>query len=251
MKISIMKLKGRGYLIGNLLLLSLLFFTVILFSVCINILPEMALQLLSTVPQNITNIITLFVCVAVILFLFCIFSAADMGLIRFFLRKAQKKGGKAKDLFFYFSPKQTAKLISFSVKTALLKFFILCICFMPFCFGSFLLFSLIKNSASLSVSVVMLLSTLCFLLNGIVFYSLADSSLFLLKYYFANGEYLNFRHLVSSSQTQMKKHRRTLLKLRLSFMGWFLSCVFILPIGYVFSYFSQSKAVAASHFMAD
>lgn len=250
MKISMIKLRGRAYLMGNLLLLSLLFFTVLSFSICLNILPETALQLLSSVSENTANIITAIISIVVMILVFCVFSAADMGLRRFFLRKAQRKGGSVKDLFFYFNPRETVRLICFSVKMTFMKAALLTLYFLPFLLSLFLLLSLIRNSASLNVSVVMLLSTLCLFLNGIMFYSKMVSSLFLVKYYFVNGEYLDFRHLISSSQNQMKKHKKTLMKLKISFTGWFLSCIFLLPVGYVFSYFCQSKAVAAAEFMS-
>ena len=71
------------------------------------------------------------------------------------------------------------------------------------------------------------------------------------KEYYAKGEYITFRQLVSSSQSQMKNRRKTLVKLRLSFLLWVIFSLFFFPSAYVFSYYSQSKAVLAAEFMAD
>ena len=71
------------------------------------------------------------------------------------------------------------------------------------------------------------------------------------RYYYAKGEYLTFRQLVSSSQHQINNHRKALTRLRLSFSLWLIFSLFFFPAAYVFSYYSQCKAVFAAEIMAD
>lgn len=248
MKTSMIKLKSKAYLMGNTAMLCLLFFSLVSLYFCLNLLPEIALQ---TVTFFSESTILLSVSIAVIGISFTAFSVSDMGFTRYFLRKAERSGGSVKDLFFYFAPEKAIKLLGFSVRFTLMKILLLLLCFMPFSVNLLIFLSLSESSVSLKVSVVMLISSLLFFLSGCVFYLEFADSLFLVKYYYAKGEYLTFRQLVASSQTQMKNCRASLIKLRFSFSLWLIFSLCFFPSAYVFSYYSQSKAVLASEIMAD
>lgn len=248
MKTSLVKLKSKAYLMGNTFMLCLLFFTLLFLWLCLNMLPEIAVQ---TINFSKKDTVLIGVSIGVIALTFILFAFSDMGFTRYFLRKAQRSGGSVKDLFFYLAPKKAVKLLGFSIKLASMKTLLFLLCFLPFSVNVLIFLSLAENSLSLKVSVVMLVSALLFFLSGCIFYSEITDSLFLVKYYYAKGEYLNFRQLVSSSQLQMKKHRASLIKLKLSFSLWLIFSLFFFPSAYVFSYYSQSKAVAASEFMSD
>lgn len=233
---------------GNTFMLCLLFFTLLFLWLCLNMLPEIAVQ---TINFSKKDTVLIGVSIGVIALTFILFAFSDMGFTRYFLRKAQRSGGSVKDLFFYLAPKKAVKLLGFSIKLTLMKTLLFLLCFLPLAVNVLIFLSLAENSLSLKVSVVMLVSALLFFLSGCIFYSEITDSLFLVKYYYAKGEYLNFRQLVSSSQLQMKKHRASLVKLKLSFSLWLIFSLFFFPSAYVFSYYSQSKAVAASEFMSD
>lgn len=249
MKNAIIKLRGRGYLIGNLLFLSVLLLILPAFSVCLSILPEVATQLLSDLSEKVQSITVIVLSLLIIVTLFCIFSIFGMGLCRYFLRKAERKGGGLKDIFFYFSPSESFGVLSFFIRYVTMKVLLFAICFLPFFICSIFLGRLIKYSASLGVAFVLIFTDFLFLLLGIVVFSLFNTSLFLVKYYYANGTFLNFRQLVASSQSEMKNKGKSLLKLQLSFAGWFISCLTVIPSVYVILYYSQSKAVLAAEFM--
>lgn len=248
---SMIKLKGRGYLIGNLPLLTLLILSLWVFSLCLNILPEALMQLLSELPEKSRSFAVAVASVAVIFVLLFLFSLFDMGLHRFFLRKAEHRGGKVNDLFYYFSPSRSIGAFTFIIKYTLMKTGLFFLCFLPFFISLNFLFRLIKTSASLSVTAVMLLTVMLLFVNGCIFAFALKSSLFLVKYYYVNGVYLNFRHLISTSQHEMQNHKKSFLKLELSFVGWFFSCLFIFPIVYVLLYNGQSKAVLAAEIMSE
>lgn len=233
---------------GNTAMLCLLFFSLVSLYFCLNLLPEIALQTLTFFNES---TILLMVSIVVIGISFTAFSVSDMGFTRYFLRKAERSGGSVKDLFFYFAPEKAIKLLGFSVRFTLMKILLLLLCFMPFSVNLLIFISLSESSVSLKVSVVMLISALMFFLSGCVFYLEFADSLFLVKYYYAKGEYLTFRQLVSASQSQMKSFRKSLVKLRLSFSLWLIFSLCFFPSAYVFSYYSQSKAVLASEIMKD
>lgn len=233
---------------GNTAMLCLLFFSLVSLYFCLNLLPEIAMQTLTFFNES---TILLMVSIVVIGISFTAFSVSDMGFTRYFLRKAERSGGSVKDLLFYFSPKKAVKLLGFSVRFTLMKILLLLLCFMPFSVNLLIFISLSESSVSLKVSVVMLISALMFFLSGCLFYLEFADSLFLVKYYYAKGEYLTFRQLVSASQSQMKSFRKSLVKLRLSFSLWLIFSLCFFPSGYVFSYYSQSKAVLASEIMKD
>lgn len=249
MKNSIIKLKGRGYLIGNLPLLILLFLSLWAFSVCLNFLPEVMSQLLDESHPEIQIFIVSGVSVVIILILTNVLSLSYMGLQRFFIRKAEHKGGKVSDLFYYLRPSKSLGAMVFVFKYTMMKFMINAVCFMPFSVSLLFLIKIIKTSASLNVTVVIFLSCVLLFINGTVFSYSVNSSLFLVKYYYIKGSCFTFRQLVSTSQKEMREHKKMLLKFDLSFVWWFLSCLLIIPSIYVFLYYGQSKAVFASEIM--
>lgn len=249
MNISMLKLKGRGYLIGNITVISLLFFSALCFSLCLNIIPGVIYQAEMKLAENLRNVLVFASSLFAVVFLFAVFSALFMGIDRFFLRKAQKTGASTADFFHYFRVKEMFGMVDFSFKLTLLKLMMLSICFLPCVICGMFISSMLTSSASLNVSAILLIAFVCLFLNGARFYFHFTGTLFLAKYYYIKGEYLNFRQLVASSQCAMKKHMKTLKKLKLSFTGWFLLCLFIFPAVYVFSYYRQSAAVAASEFM--
>lgn len=251
MKISMIKLKSRGYLIGNIPLLSLFVLTLCFLSVCLNILPEAATQLLSELPEKSQSLAVSGISLSVIFVLLFFLSLFDMGIHRFFLRKAQRKGGKVKDLFYYFSPSESLAVLSFFIRYKAMSTLLYAVSFAPFSVCVALLLQLLKGVPSLGVSLVMLCTAVLLFFTGAFFLSEVKASLFLVKYRFINGAYLNFRQLVSASQNEMLKHKKTVFSLKVSFLWWFLSCLLILPSLYVFLYYSQSKAVLAAEIMEE
>ncbi len=182
-------------------------------------------------------------------FTYSIYSQIKLGIHRFFLRRAQKKGGTAGDIFYYFHPLRAVGAISFSLKMLLLKSALLIVSFVPFTVLSVLLSVLLKNDVSALVAACLLVGDLAFLVCGAVFYGNIKSSFFLAKYCFIDGRYISFSHLLASSQQDMKNERKNLLRLKRSFSGWFLLCLTIIPIGYVWSYYNQTMALAGAVFM--
>ena len=139
--------------------------------------------------------------------------------------------------------------MSFCIKLRLLKAVWLAVALFPFAVCLILLLYAAGGGVSYLVALVLSFGTVAFLLSGIVFYRCVSASFFLAKYHFISGDCLTFRQMISASQESMKKRKRMLLRLRLSFAGWFLLCAFVAPLGYVWGYYNQTLAVAAGEFI--
>ncbi len=189
--------------------------------------------------------------VSFMLLFFCysIYRRIKLGTDRFFLRRAQKKGGSARDIFYYFHPLRAADAMIFSLKLLFLRSALFTVALLPFALSCALLFTLIQSNVSLIVAVGLSSGCIAFFISGTVFYKNMSRSLFLSEYYYIDGKFVSFKNLISGSQEDMKKQIKTLRRLKYSFSGWFFLCLFILPIGYVWSYYKQTLAIAAATFM--
>lgn len=252
---SKLRIKGRILILGNVTLLTLALATAVLIILSANfsvLIYEMALaEKVRSDFGEYEKLINLGASLLFLLFSFSVYSRIKLGTDRFFLRRAQKKGASAKDIFYYFHPLRAVGAVSFSLKMLFLKAFFLLISLFPFSLSSVMLYLMLKNNVSALVAFSLLCGCMAFLFSGIVFYKNLISSFFLAKYYFIEGKFISFSHLISSSQEDMKKQRKTLRRLKSGFIGWFLLCLLIVPIGYVWSYYNQTMAIAGESFMKD
>ncbi|MBQ8504047.1 MAG: hypothetical protein IJ491_07210 [Clostridia bacterium] len=250
---SKLRLRGSMLISGNIGLLTLTMITavVIIFSANLSVLLyEMALR--NGAWQffgEYGDIINLAVASAILLFSFSVYSQIKLGTDRFFLRRAQKKGGTAGDIFYYFHPLRAVGAIAFCLKMLFLKTFLLLISLVPCILSFAVLYLLLKSNVSALVAVCLFAGCVTFLLSGIVFYKNITLSFFLAKYYFIDGSFISFSHLIGSSQQDMKSRNKSLRRLKMSFFGWFALCFLIFPIGYVWSYYNQTMALAGATFM--
>lgn len=248
--VSFFRLKGRGYIMGNVFLVSLFTLTSAALLFCLNFLPEVISQLLFSKVSEVQRSLIVAVCCLLLIFsAFLIYSSARYGSDRFFLRKAQNQGASVKDFFCYFHPKRAFSAFFFELRFLTLKLAAALFCLSPAILCFLMLLNLWKSTASVKVSVILLFSFVAFLINGIIFTSKIYSSLFLARYYYIEGKFVSFSHIISSSQSAMKEHKHTLRQLKLSFLGWFFLCLLIFPLGYVYSYYNQTLGVAANEFM--
>lgn len=248
-----LRLKGRILLMDNVILISLLLGTTLMLILCINFfILVYELFLRSRVEALLTSYIFVadaFVALTVLAVSRVILRQVRLGTDRYFFRRSQKKGPSATDIFYYFSPRRAIGAIGFCVRLRLLKLLWLAVAFFPFSICLILLLYAAKGGVSSLVALVLAAGTVAFLLSGIYFYRNITASLFLARYHFISGDCLSFRQMISASQENMKNRRATLLKLKASFIGWFLLCLLIFPVGYVWGYYNQTLAVAANEFI--
>ncbi len=250
---SLFRLKGRALQIGNLSLFTLAFLTSVMLIFTVSLLPviytEGAEAYIKEYLGDGSIFANLIFAVLSCLLVTGVFNAVRLGTKRFFFRKAQRKNPSSKDIFFYFRPKEFFKGNLYSLRIDLIRLTVLIFCLLPcgICLYSVYSFSLSGVSALVCLS--MSVTALCLLINGTVFYFSFFSSFFLCDYYFIEGSFVSFTHLVASSQKMMCSRKSVLMRLRLSFVGWFFLCLLLLPLPYVWSYYNQCLAVAAEDFM--
>ncbi len=251
--VSLFRLKGRALQIDNTLIMTLAFFTGLALLVSVNFLPALYKRFIIPLFDFEREIIPFALnCIFSFIILgiaFGCYSSVRLGIKRYLLKKTVKKRSTSRDIFFYFRPAKFFTAFFYSMQASFVKLALLLFCFLPciVCFVFVEYFS--RQGVSALVCLSLAVTALCLFMNGGVFYSLFYSSFFLCDYYFIEGKYLTFRHLISCSQKNMRQKNTLLTRLKLSFVGWFILCLFIIPIPYVWGYYNQSLAVAAAEFM--
>ena len=179
-----------------------------------------------------------------ILFLLIAFRS---GSDRYYLKKAAGLRSGGKDVLYYLRLKNIRGLLAFNLCLYALKLLILLFSFLPFsvCLSAFL-YSGGQGSVSLSLLRISLFTELLLFLFGTVFFLRLNSFLFPARYCFASGNYKSIKGLFRFSYACMQGNRQRVFKRRLSFIPWFFSCVFLLPIGFVRAYYHQSMADIAA-----
>lgn len=222
-------------------ILFLSFFIIFLTGICMNLMPLVYAAFQNYIGDN--PIINLAVSVALLIFSGLIYSALSMGTDRFMLKRAENFAAGAGDIFYYFAPKKLLSLCGFHLMVNSRKILILSFLSIPtlICAGVF--YALCENGFSAAVCLIFAVFSLVFLLSEIITFRRISDTLFMARYVFIKGEYLNKKQLLSlCDESEIKRLRQ----LRLSFSGWFLLCLLVFPLPYVWSYYRQSKACFAS-----
>lgn len=251
--ISLFRLKGRALQLDNTLIITLAFFTGTVLMVTVNFLPVLyqnyLLIFFSFGTEILSAAVNLIFAFAFFLTAFGFYFSISLGIKRYLFMNACKKKPTSRDIFFYFRPKAFFSAYFYSIKLFGVKALVFLFSFLPLAACSFAVYSFSHLGVSALVCVSFVVTAVCLGISGSLFFGVFCSSYFLCDYYFIEGTYVSFRHLVSCSQSNMKDRKLLLSRLKFSFAGWLLLCFFILPIPYVWSYYSQSMAVAAAEFM--
>ena len=251
--VSIFRLKGRALQIDNTAVMTLTFMTGLAVMVTAGLLPvtfdRLVLSFVASYGEKAYLWARFSAALLFIVISFGVYSALRLGAKRYLFKKAVRKKPVTRDIFFYFGPKHFFSALLYSFRLLLVKLSVMSFCLLPsgVCLG--VVDSLSRQGVSALVCLSMGVTAALLFINGMLFYSLFCSSFFLCDYYFIDGKYLSFRHLISSSQKNMQGKNALLARLRLSFSGWLLLCIPIFPVPYVWGYYNQSLAVAAAEFM--
>ncbi len=250
---SLFRLRGRALQIGNLSLFTLTFLTAIMLVLTVSLLPVIYMKGAEPYIREYISgygiYINLGFASAFCIFIFSVSGAMRLGAKRFFFKKAQRKNPTSKDIFFYFRPGKFLKCIYYCLRIEIVRCTVFLLFLLPCAICVWLMYVFSVSGVSALVCLSLFVTAVCLFINGTAFYALFFSSFFLCDYYFIEGSFISFKHLIASSQKMMRKRKKLLMKLRLSFIGWFIMCIFIFPLPYVWSYYNQSLAVAAENFM--
>ncbi len=250
---SKIRLKGRTLLIGAVPVFCLTLAVCILLIFSLSLMPlayrSGALPYVDAYAYEYSKYISLIFSLVVVFVTMMSYTAIRTGTDRYMLKKAQGVHADTKDIFFYFAPRKFFSLFMLSFRLFIIRLILFLFCNIPTAICTLLLFTLGRSTFSAAVSAVIAAGCLAFLISSVYYYSRLSSSLFLIRYYYIKGEYLNFRHLLSSSQNAMRSNTKALCRLKLSFAGWLMLCVLVFPIGYVWSYYKQTLAAWANEIM--
>ncbi len=248
---SEIRLKGRRLLIGAVPLYSLTLAVGMMLVFSLSLMPIVykSAVLPKLISEEYTPYVTFAVSAVLLTVTLMSYLAVKTGSDRYMLKKAQGVYASTGDIFYYFKPGEFFSLSFFKIRMLCLRLLVYVLINTPSFICAYLLISLAHSRFSFAVTLVLGAGTLAFFFNGLYFYMRLTASLFLTEYYYIKGEYLSFRHLVGSSQNAMKNKSGELVRLRLSFFGWFFSCVLLLPIGYVRGYYRQTLAAYAGEIM--
>lgn len=250
--ISAIRLKGRALLIGSVFLFILTFAVGSMLIISLSMLPviyKKALPYVSSYTDEYTVYVNAVLSCLIMLGCVLSFKAMRFGSDRYMLKKAENVHADSRDIFFYFRLSEIIPLFAVNARLMLIRLVLFIFVNIPTGICLSLLYFISEMNSSAAVVSIIAIGTALFLLSGIYFYLRLSSSLFLTKYYYIKGEYINFRHLISASFSAMKGRSNELFLLRVSFFGWFLSCVLLLPAGYVWGYYNQTLAAYANEIM--
>lgn len=248
-----LRLKGRMLLIDNAVLISLLLGTTLMFLVCANFF-VLLYELLwrghvETVLTSYVSFADLLVALVIFILSYTVCCQVKLGTDRYFFRQSRKKGASPKDLFYYFNPRRAFGALLFCVKLRFIRTLWLIVAAFPSAMCLLILLNIAEKGVSALVALALAVGTILFIFSGLCFYRNVTASLFLAKYHFIAGDCISFRQMICASEESMRQRKGTLLRLKLSFVGWFLLCLLILPVGYVWGYYNQTLAVAAGEFI--
>ncbi len=251
--ISQLRLRGRALQINNLSESILLFLSrgALLIALC---LLQLLLSRISQTAEiyfsvDVRKVMNLFFSLMLPTVIFLAMSLMNEGIRRFFLRRAGGLKAGSEDIFFYFRRKRLSSAIRFSLGLRTVKLAAAFFLYLPSAVTLLLIFLYLREGTSVRYLFALAASEIMFFINGSFFYFRLSNLLFLCPYFFASGEYKGLKRIITDSAEIMKSKRRVLTRLRLSFWGWFLTCLTVLPVGYVWSYYNQTLAVAAKDFM--
>lgn len=178
------------------------------------------------------------------LFLFCAFRS---GSDRYYLKKAAGFRADGRDVLHYISLKNAVALIRFNLCLFAVKLSLLLFFFAPAAVCLWVLFNMVRQgSVSLSLFSITAFTAVLLLAHGTVFFLRFNSFLFTARYCFVTGNFNSLKTLFLFSRRCMEQNRKRVLIKKLSFIPWFITCIFLLPIGFVRSYYHQSMADIAA-----
>ena len=251
--LSSIRSKSAGLVKVNFKMYTLLALDILSLIFCVNLLPLLyENSVLSAVkeylPQH-ERVLNFLAAVAILLFVCALRFSLTSSAGRCFYKSARGESADVSDFFYYLSPGVFFCNLIFRFKLLVTKLILFIISFLPFLLSALFLHRMLFSRSSVLIIIATVFTAAAFFITGIYFYLNFSALLFLCPYIFYNKKEKRFRDIVSESQLIMSKRRSVLNKIKISFMPRFLLCVFIVPAIYVWSFYNQTKAVAARCFL--
>ena len=236
------RLKAREKQAECSTILFLSFFIAVLTLFAFNLLPMVFTATVKPLLTDNYKLLTLIVSGVILSGTLIFYNAFSFGCDRFMLKRAENTVAGAGDIFYYFAPSRLVSLCGFLIAFFLRKMTALVLLSVPWIVCTVVLYYLCEGGFSAAVCVIFAIFTVLFFLLSLFTFSRICDTYFPVKYRYIKGDYINFRQLFSDSQMSMMTKLKRLRKMKGSFVGWFMLCIFVVPIPYVWSYYRQCKA---------
>lgn len=250
MKSKQLKLYGREDISGREMQASIIPVCFFIFFITLTFMTASLKLLLSTYPSfkgsdilahKAPYAVNIIAACAVLLFWIMFFAPAYIGMHDYFIAPVKNKNQNIDIIFDWYSFKKFFIGLKFVLGLILLKAFML-ICF---CAPSFIIFVFtIKTLFSQGIfkdCAYVILAGACIMLGiGVMCYFCAKQRYAAVPYIAAMNPKVKLSDAIKASKKIMEGKYLNFLLFKLSFFGWFLSCVFLFPLMFVFPYYEQS-----------
>ncbi|MBO5937824.1 MAG: hypothetical protein J6Q79_09500 [Clostridia bacterium] len=242
------RLKARQKQAQCSAILFLSFMITALVVLTVNLFPLVYISTVKTLSGD-NKILSLIVSTFLLHICITLYSALSLGVDRFMLKRSENISAGAGDIFYYFRFRNLISMLKFYIAFSVRRLLFYIVLLLPFaiCLGTFI--SLCNKGFSAAVCLVFGVFSVLFMLLAVITFHRISDTYFLSKYKFIKGDYLNLKQLFAISQEAMLPKIKRLRQMKLSFSGWFLLCILIVPIPYVWSYYRQCKACFAAECM--
>ena len=240
---------------GNFLVFCLYLAVCIMMISGVNLLPLVYEELISYSARYMqwkyADRLDFFVSVIIVLFSVFVFYCLSSSVTRCFMKRASGESILIDDIFYYFISRRAFENFGLRISLSFIKLAALLFFQLPFAVCVKVLHYLLFSSVSLQISVIVTAAALVFFTVGIVFYRLFSCLLFLCPFLICSQGQKSVKSILQTSVNIMKDNIWELMRIKLSFTGYFLLCVLIFPVGYVWVYYRQTMTLAAQKFIKE
>ncbi len=169
-----------------------------------------------------------------------------LGSERWFFLRAKGEKLKVGDLFNYFHlssflRSQSAFWYCTLVKTGVFVFFQ----FPAICVSGVLYSAAVQGESSYMIVVALAVAAAFLSISGSGFYFVYSAGWFMYYYIIVSNDTINLNKAYNFSVKLVKNSISKVCLFKLSFIPWWLLCVFVFPVFYIWGYYKQSLAVLA------
>ena len=156
------------------------------------------------------------------------------------------KNNYTKRLFFWFRPKNSLRAFRFKALMFIIKSLWAIVFFLP---AAILVWSIYYLSGTGGLELYLFISltggTVLLTISGAVFYFIAMQKYFIAEYLYSSNPKLGAWTAIKQSRNLLDGHIHEIVRFKISFLPWFLGCIFIVPAVYFIPYYKESCCVVA------
>lgn len=177
---------------------------------------------------------------------FLFYSSVSVGEKAWYGGITAEKKNYTKRFFFWFKPKNSFRAFRFKALLVTIKTMWAVVFFLPFAVLAWSIYYLSGSGGLelylfISLSGGAILTAVC----GAIFYFIAMQKYFIAEYLYSCNPRLKPLTAIKQSRNLLDGHILEIVRFKLSFLPWFLSCVFIAPAFYFLPYYKESCCIVA------